>query len=154
MQKKWKSRLFFAIAIIGGVIYHDYLSPDPGYCWSKNTRLSDQELIEIVVQDEINEGRLKVDENNPSAKHYIATHPKCCEVIRNSRTTLYEKFKQNSTGIMETDFSVHFVFEANEYHPQTKQSFPFKFFEEDVDMDACGKIVKKYVMTRSSLEFQ
>ena len=153
-KKKWKSPLLFAVAIIGGVIYHDYLSPGPGYCWSKNTRLSDDELIEIAVQDEINKGRLKVDENNPSAKHFIATHPKCCTVYRTGRTTLFEKFKRSANGVTETDLSVYFIFEANDYHPQTKKPFSNKFIGEYVDMDACGKIVEKSVMGRRSLEIE
>ncbi len=150
MRKIFSGLPVFFLICVGLLIFLE-TSISPDYCRNENRTLSDQELIEIAITDELRRGSLKLSTDEETANDFYKNHPTCCEVTRASKKSLYSRVFGSDDHTIDSDISVKMIYETNETNLNGKKINFHRFIEESLAMNACGVIANKLTIGRQSL---
>lgn len=113
-----------------------FITSDPeGYCPEQKRVLSDKEFIYIALRGTFESGQMKLDALDTSVQAYYDNHPKCCTVTKGD-SALFGR------GIFGYGFaSVSITYEMSAQEIKRRNAITETFYNQNVDISACGKIV-------------
>lgn len=152
MRKIFSGFPIWFLLLVGLIIYFETSIP-PDFCRSENRKLSDQELIEIAVTYEINQGNLKLSESEKTANDFISNHPNCCKVLRSSKKSIYSKIFDSNRHEVVFDIAIHMKYMANQFNSTNKKRINLdRFLEEYLYTNSCGQVIKADQIGTTDLE--
>jgi hypothetical protein len=95
------------------------------YCSELKRSLSDDELILDAIRGE--SYRINFEDSDNSAEAYLAKHPNCCKVYRKEGLSVQMYYKTNKSY-------------------QENANGRDGYYEQNVEMNACGKVLEHYGM--------
>ncbi|MFZ6875924.1 hypothetical protein ACO0LF_28010 [Undibacterium sp. Di27W] len=128
----WKNQILILATVLVFAFYLVFLTAAPPYCLNLNRYLSNQELLEIVVANEISHGYVKLDNEKMSANDYVSQHSACCQVYRAQQKKWYETLLSSNSPNTEIDYWIEFVYQNKEE----------RFVAALVKLEACGDVKK------------
>ena len=92
------------------------------YCRARKSRLTDEQLKRLAVQNLVGQGALKLESFGQSATDYVARNPGCCRVYRSPPFPwIISLFRKGSYGGGDRAFGVEVIFERNAINPLRKR---------------------------------
>ena len=119
MRKIFSGMPIFFLICVGILIYFEVSIPTD-YCRNENRVLSDQEFIEIAIAYEIKAGNLKLSSDEVTSTDFLNNHPKCCEVIRAKKRSIYSNVFESDDHTIDWGIAIKMIYETNGTNPITK----------------------------------